>query len=107
MEKLQENSEKAQKEDRRKYNKGGSRPGAGRPLSLRGKLMRGLLPRKDAYLLEKIITKQFRHGQMRRVKVSRIDFACIRLFELAKNGNTAAESLNKKLTEMNKQPGNR
>lgn len=68
--------------DRRKFN-GGARPGAGRPRSLKRQ-------QQDAFMLnfmmEKILVREFRHGQMRWVKETRLQVQMDALYKKAVGG---------------------
>lgn len=68
--------------DRRKFN-GGVRPGAGRPRSLKRQA-------QDTYMLnfmmEKILVREFRHGQIRWVKKTRLQIQMEALYKKAVEG---------------------
>lgn len=73
---------KAGKLDGRTFN-GGARKGAGRPIS----------KERQAWIdfaLETIVVKEFRHGQIRRVKKMRLEVIMEKLFHLAIEGNVRA-----------------
>jgi hypothetical protein len=58
---------------------GGYREGVGRPIELRGLLLRGRLTHREVYAVEPIVVKRFRHGQYRRVKTTRLSLILERL----------------------------
>jgi hypothetical protein len=68
--------------DGRRFN-GGRRRGAGRPRGIPWHLKNGKLTYDQAFMLEPIIIKQFRHGQRRRIKTTRASLTLYRLLQLA------------------------
>ena len=64
--------------DRRKFN-GGARRGAGRPRSAHRQMM-------DAFMMEKILVREFRHGQIRWVKKTRLQIQMEALYKKAVGG---------------------
>lgn len=75
---MQHRLTKSGKLDRRMFN-GGARPGAGRPRSQ-------IHPIVLEYALEEVVVKEFRHGQMRRVKKPRIIVVLEKLHEIGMRG---------------------
>ena len=68
--------------DGRAFN-GGARKGAGRPISVLDRYY-------IKFALEKVVVREFRHGQIRRVKKTRLQVAMDKLFKMSMEGNLKA-----------------
>ncbi len=83
---IQHRLTKSGKIDGRIFN-GGARKGAGRPLS----------PYRQAFLkfaLEKVVVKEIRHGQVRRVKKTRLQLSLEMLFRAGTEGEGNVKAIN-------------
>lgn len=87
--------------DGRRNNKGGKRTGAGRPLTIRGKLKRGLFTKEQTYMLEPILFRESKPGQQQRYwnKSTRGDVV---LWYLRERSNTGNKGDAKALTKLRK-----
>jgi hypothetical protein len=74
---------KLEKEEDGRKNNGGARKGAGRPLS---PVNLAILE----YMNEDVIVKEFKHGQIRRIKKKRLEELLDQLVELGLKGNVRA-----------------